>query len=47
MISTRILLPEELHSEIRHLSIDMRISMSEMVRRAIVEWLKGQEGEGK
>ncbi len=38
-MKTMIYLEEETHSQLRHLSVDERVSMSELIRRAVDEFL--------
>ena len=36
---TMIYLEEEIHDQLRHMSVDERVSMSELIRRAVDEFL--------
>ena len=38
-VKTMIYLEEETHSQLRHMSVDERVSMSELIRRAVDEFL--------
>jgi len=38
-MKTMIYLEEETHSQLRHMSVDERVSMSELIRRAVDEFL--------
>ncbi len=38
-MKTMIYLEEEVHSQLRHLAVDERVSMSELIRRAVDEFL--------
>ncbi len=38
-MKTMIYLEEETHSQLRHLSVDEKVSMSELIRRAVDEFL--------
>ncbi len=38
-MKTMIYLEEETHSLLRHMSVDERVSMSELIRRAVDEYL--------
>ncbi len=39
IMKTMIYLEEETHSLLRHMSVDERVSMSELIRRAVDEYL--------
>jgi len=39
IMKTMIYLEEETHSQLRHMSVDERVSMSELIRRAVDEFL--------
>jgi len=41
-----IYLEEEIHDQLRHMSVDERVSMSELIRRAVDEFLS-KKGVGK
>ena len=43
---TMIYLEEEIHDQLRHMSVDERVSMSELIRRAVDEFLS-KRGVGK
>ncbi len=43
---TMIYLEEEIHDQLRHMSVDERVSMSELIRRAVDEFLS-KKGVGK
>ncbi len=38
-MKTMIYLEEEIHNQLRHLAVDERVSMSELIRRAVDEYL--------
>ena len=38
-MKTMIYLEEETHSQLRHMSVDEKVSMSELIRRAVDEYL--------
>ncbi len=38
-MKTMIYLEEEVHNQLRHLAVDERVSMSELIRRAVDEYL--------
>ncbi len=38
-MKTMIYLEEEVHDQLRHLAVDERVSMSELIRRAVDEFL--------
>ncbi len=38
-MKTMIYLEEEVHYQLRHLAVDERVSMSELIRRAVDEYL--------
>ena len=38
-MKTMIYLEEETHSRLRHMSVDEKVSMSELIRRAVDEFL--------
>ncbi len=39
IMKTMIYLEEETHSQLRHMSVDEKLSMSELIRRAVDEYL--------
>jgi len=39
IMKTMIYLEEETHSQLRHMAVDERVSMSELIRRAVDEYL--------
>ncbi len=45
-MKTMIYLEEETHNQLRHMSVDERVSMSELIRRAVDEFLS-KRGVGK
>ena len=45
-MKTMIYLEEEIHKQLRHMSVDDGISMSELIRRAVDEFLS-KKGVGK
>jgi len=42
-MKTMIYLEEEAHNQLRHLAVDERVSMSELIRRAVDEYLSKRE----
>ena len=38
-MKTMIYLEEEIHNQLRHLAVDDQVSMSELIRRAVDEYL--------
>jgi len=40
IIKTLIYIEEEAHNQLRHIAVDERVSMSELVRQAVDEFLK-------
>ena len=38
-MKTMIYLEEEAHSQLKHMAVDERVSMSELIRRAVSEFL--------
>jgi hypothetical protein len=47
IVKTMIYLDEEAHNELRHLAIDEKVSMSELIRRAVGEFLTKRKGQKK
>ncbi len=45
-MKTMIYLEEEIHKQLRHMSVDDGVSMSELIRRAVDEFLS-KKGVGK
>lgn len=45
-MKTMIYLEEETHSHLRHMAVDEKVSMSELIRRAVDEFLS-KKGKGK
>ena len=41
-----IYLDAEVHNQLRHIAVDERVSMSELVRRAVDEFLKKRKKKG-
>ncbi len=41
-MKTMIYLEEETHSQLRHMSVDEKVSMSELIRRAVDEFLSNK-----
>jgi predicted transcriptional regulator len=39
---TMIYLDEDTHTRLKYLALDQRVSMAELIRRAVAEYLKGQ-----
>lgn len=46
-MKTMIYLDEDVHTRLRHMSVDERISMAEIIRRAIDDYLKTKKGGSK
>ena len=48
-MKTMIYLEAEAHNQLRHIAVDERVSMAELIRRAVDEFLKKhkQKGGGK
>jgi hypothetical protein len=46
VMKTMIYLEENTHSRLKHLAVDERVSMSELVRRAVDEYLKKNHKKG-
>ena len=48
-MKTVIYLEAEAHNQLRHIAVDERVSMSELIRRAVEEFLRKykQKGGGK
>jgi hypothetical protein len=49
IMKTMIYLEEDAHLRLKHLAVDERVSMSELIRRAVDEYLKkySKKGGGK
>ena len=49
IVKTMVYIEEEAHNQLRHIAVDERVSMSELIRRAVDEFLKKykQKGGGK
>jgi hypothetical protein len=49
IMKTMIYLEEEAHSQLKHLAVDEHVSMSELIRRAVDEYLRKypKKGGGK
>jgi predicted transcriptional regulator len=49
IMKTMIYLEEDAHSRLKHLAVDERVSMSELIRRAVDEYLEkhSRKGGGK
>ena len=49
IMKTMIYLEAEAHNQLRHIAVDERVSMAELIRRAVDEFLKKhkQKGGGK
>jgi hypothetical protein len=45
-MKTMIYLEEDTHSQLKHLAVDERVSMSELIRRAVDEYLKNYPKKG-
>lgn len=46
-MKTIIYLQADAHNQLRHIAVDERVSMSELVRRAVDEFLKKRKKGGK
>lgn len=47
IMKTMIYLTEETHTRLKHLAVDKRVSMSELIRRAVDEYLEAaSRGKG-
>jgi hypothetical protein len=46
VMKTMIYLEEDAHLRLKHLAVDERVSMSELVRRAVDEYLRKQSKKG-
>jgi len=46
IMKTMIYLEEDTHSQLKHLAVDQRVSMSELIRRAVDEYLKNYPKKG-
>ena len=48
-MKTMIYLEEDIHNRLKHLAVDERLSMAELIRRAVDEYLKKypRKGGGK
>jgi len=48
-LKTMIYLEEDVHNRLKHLAVDERLSMAELIRRAVDEYLKKypRKGGGK
>ena len=47
IMKTIIYLEADAHNQLRHIAVDERVSMSELVRRAVDEFLKKRKKGGK
>jgi len=45
IVKTIVYLEADAHNELRHLAVDERVSMSELVRRAVDEFLKKKKSK--
>jgi predicted transcriptional regulator len=45
-MKTMIYLDEEAHTRLKHLAVDERVSMAELIRRAVDEFLKKYKQKG-
>ena len=45
-MKTMIYLEEDTHLRLKHLAVDKRVSMSELIRRAVDEYLKKHSTKG-
>jgi predicted DNA-binding ribbon-helix-helix protein len=46
IMKTMIYLEEKAHTRLRHMAVDERVSMSELIRRAVDEYLKKSTKKG-
>jgi hypothetical protein len=46
IMKTMIYLDKAVHTQLRHMSIDQQVSMAELIRRAVDEYLKNQTKQG-
>ena len=46
IMKTMIYLEEDTHSRLKHLAVDERVSMSELIRRAVDEYLQNYSKGG-
>jgi Ribbon-helix-helix protein, copG family len=46
IMKTMIYLQEDAHLRLKHLAVDERVSMSELIRRAVDEYLKNYPKKG-
>jgi hypothetical protein len=46
IMKTMIYLEEDAHSRLKHLAVDERVSMSELIRRAVDEYLQKRSKKG-
>jgi predicted transcriptional regulator len=46
IMKTMIYLEEDTHSRLKHLAVDERVSMSELIRRAVDEYLSKHSKKG-
>jgi predicted DNA-binding ribbon-helix-helix protein len=47
MTRTMIYLEEDAHTELKYLALDQRVTMAELIRRAVHEFLKKQKKGGR
>jgi hypothetical protein len=47
IMKTMIYLDESIHARLKHMAVDERVSMAEIIRRAIDAYLKTQKGGAK
>jgi hypothetical protein len=45
-LKTMIYLEEDIHNRLKHLAVDERLSMAELIRRAVDEYLKKYPKKG-
>jgi len=45
-MKTMIYLDESVHRELRHIAVDERLSMAELIRRAVDDFLKQRRKKG-
>ena len=46
-MKTMVYIEEEAHNQLRHLAVDERVSMSELIRKAVDDYLKKVKSKKK
>jgi len=46
VVKTMIYLKEDVHTRLKYMALDERVSMAELIRRAVDEYLKGRHKKG-